>query len=119
MPGLDISSINIKTTIEDMTEELKKAFTGKTPDKFIGCQNVDKRAKYRAVSNKVLYEIVICIDKTDKEYIKDFSGAKDIQEGLRAKYLKIYPQTIREDLKKLINYKLNSNTSIKDTWIEL
>ena len=75
---------------------------------------MDKRAKYRAVSNKVLYEIVICIDETDEEYIKDFSDAKDVWEGLRAKYSKIRPQTIREDLKKLVNYKLDSDTSIKD-----
>ena len=69
--------------------------------------------------NKVLYKIIICINKTDKEYIKDFSSTKDVQEGLRAKYSKICPQTIREDLKKLINYKLDSDTSIKDTWTEL
>jgi hypothetical protein len=52
----------------------------------------------------VLYEIVICIDETDEEYIKDFSSAKEVWEGLRAKYSKIRPQTIREDLKKLANY---------------
>ena len=62
---------------------------------------------------------MICIDKTDKEYIKDFSGTKDVWEGLRAKYSKIRPQTIREDLKKLVNYKLDSDTSIEDTWTEL
>jgi hypothetical protein len=80
---------------------------------------VDKRAKYKAVSNKVLYEIIICIDETDEEYIKDFSGAKDVWEGLRAKYSKIRPQTIREDLKKLVNYKLDSGTSVEDAWTEL
>ena len=113
MPGSDVSLTNIKVTVEDVTEELKKAFTGKTPDKFVGCWNVDKRAKYRAVSNKVLYEIVICIDETDEEYIKDFSGAKDVWEGLRAKYSKTRPQTIREDLKKLVNYKLDSDPLLK------
>lgn len=94
------SSTNVKITVEDVTDGLKKAFTSETPEKSVGCWNIDKRAKYKAASNKVLYEIVICIDETDEEYIKDFSGAKEVWEGLKAKYSKIRPQTVREDLKK-------------------
>jgi gag-polypeptide of LTR copia-type len=90
-----------------------------TPDKSTGCWNINKRAKYKAASNKVLYEIVICIDETDKEYIKDFSSAKEVWEGLRAKYSKIRPQTVREDLKKLANYQLSSDTLVEDAWTEL
>jgi hypothetical protein len=55
-PSSVTSSTNIKVTVEDVTEELRKAFTGDTPDKFVGCWNIDKRAKYKAASNKVLYE---------------------------------------------------------------
>ena len=72
------SLTNVKITVEDVTEGLKKAFTGETPEKSAGCWNIDKRAKYKAASNKVLYEIAICIDETDEEYIKDFSGAKEV-----------------------------------------
>ena len=118
-PSSVASSTNVKTTVEDVTEGLKKAFTGETPEKSVGCWNIDKRAKYKAASNKVLYEIVICIDETDEEYIKDFSGAKEVWEGLRAKYSKIRPQTVREDLKKLANYQLGSDTLVEDAWTEL
>jgi hypothetical protein len=59
------------------------------------------------------------IDETDEEYIKDFSGAKEVWQGLRAKYSKIRPQTVREDLKKLANYQLSSDTLVGDAWTEL
>ena len=118
-PSSATSSTNVKITVEDVTEGLKKAFTSGTPEKATGCWNIDNRAKYKAASNKVLYEIIICIDETDGEYIKDFSGAKEVWEGLKAKYSKIRPQTVREDLKKLANYQLKSDTSIDDAWTEL
>jgi hypothetical protein len=72
------SLINVKITVEDMTDGLKKAFISETLKKSTRCWNIDKRVKYKAILNKVLYEIAICIDETNKEYIKDFSSAKEV-----------------------------------------
>jgi hypothetical protein len=49
-PSSIVSSTNVKITIEDMTDRLKKAFTSETPKKSAGCWNIDKRAKYKATS---------------------------------------------------------------------
>ena len=56
-----------------------------------GCWNTEKRTAYKATSAKVLYQITICIDETDKEFLKDFEGTKAKWEGLRAKYEKVRP----------------------------
>jgi hypothetical protein len=64
--------------VEDITEGLKKAFISRTPKKATRCWNIDNRAKYKAALNKVLYKIIIYINETNREYIKDFSSAKEV-----------------------------------------
>lgn len=84
-----------------------------------GCWNDKKRAKFKAASCKVLYELILCISDVDQELFEEFSTAREIWEALWAKYSKISPQKSREDLKRLYNYELGPDTLIEDAWIEL
>jgi gag-polypeptide of LTR copia-type len=84
-----------------------------------GCWNDKRRAKYKAASCKVLYELVLCVDSVDQELFEEFSTAKDIWEALWAKYSRISPQKSRESLKRLYEYKLGPDTLIEDAWTEL
>ena len=44
---------------------------------LISYQNIKKREKYKIIVLEVLYIINIYINKTDKQYIKDFNRVKN------------------------------------------
>jgi gag-polypeptide of LTR copia-type len=81
--------------------------------------NEKKRAKYDKASGKVRYYIGRSISEIDQKLVREFSSAKEIWEGLKAKYSRIQPQKTRETLKKLTAYELPPDTSIEAAWAEL
>jgi hypothetical protein len=80
------------SAINELTTGIRKMYTGKGKEKDVaGCWNIKKREKYEAAEAEVLYMISIYINETDKQFIKDFKGAKDKWNGLWAKYSKVRP----------------------------
>jgi hypothetical protein len=66
------------SAINELTTSIRKMYTRKGKEKDIaGYWNIKKREKYEATEAEVLYIISIYINKTDKQFIKDFKGAKD------------------------------------------
>ena len=84
-----------------------------------GCQNIKKREKYKAAALEVLYMITICINKTNKQYTKDFEDVKSKQEGLYAKYSKKTLQATCEHIRKITTFSLKQDMTVKDAWTKL
>ena len=96
-------------------------FLGKEKELVVltGCQNIKKREKYKVAVLKVLYMITICINKTNKQVIKDFRDIKSKQEGLYAKYSKKTLQATHEHIRKITTFSLKQDMTVKDTWTKL
>ena len=107
--------------IDNITTSIRKMFSNKGKGLVvpIGCQNVKKREKYKVAALEVLYMISIYINKTDKQYIKDFNRVKNKQEGLCAKYSKTTLQATHKLIRKITTFLLREDTTVKDTWTKL
>ncbi len=84
-----------------------------------GCQNIKKREKYKATILKVLYIITICINETNKQYIKDFKDIKSKQEGLYTKYSKKTLQVTYKYIRKITIFLLKQDITVKDIQTKL
>ena len=91
----------------------------KEPLALTGCQNIKKREKYKAAVLEVLYMITICINKTNKQVIKDFGDIKSKQEGLYTKYYKKTLQATCEHIRKITTFSLKQDMTVKDVQTKL
>ena len=79
-----------------------------------GRMNIEKQRLYRKALAKVLYTISICIDPLDGDLIYEFAIVKEKWDQLYAKYSKVRLQANREDIAKIIAFKLSKDTKIED-----
>jgi predicted transcriptional regulator len=75
--------------------------------------NIEKRSKYYAITTKVRYILTICINNFNTKFLRDFSLTKQKCNELLAKHLKTRPITTREDIIKLIGFRLKKGIIIK------
>jgi hypothetical protein len=117
--ALTPQSTSTSGTVEDITTGIQNLFKVKSAEDSAGCWNIERRAAYKAARAKVLYHITICIEETDKEFIKDFNEINQKWDKLRAKYEQSKPHATREDVRQITHFKLKPDTTIDDVWTKL
>lgn len=68
---------------------------------------------------KARYWIKLCIDKDDKERIRDLQTAKSIWHRLQGKYKEKLPSAGEQYLIDLVNFQMTSETSIDQAWTHI
>jgi hypothetical protein len=76
--------------------------------------NVEKAAKYKAASAKVMFLVDRCIGELDQELVEPYTNAKDRWQALWRKYSVLTPETKREDLKQITGFEFGKNREGKD-----
>jgi len=77
----------------------------------------EKREKYVSAAADIRYNITLCIDNFDYEYIGQWPHIKQKWDELKKKYFSARPIEAREDMSKLTSFKLKEDMTIEQGWV--
>ncbi len=78
--------------------------------------NSEKCEQYASAATEILYNLTLCIDTFDYEYIQQCSHTKTKWYELK-KYFGTSPMEAREDMSKLTGFKPEKDMTIEQGWV--
>jgi hypothetical protein len=110
------TSADNKSGISTPTSDISHGFAklSISSDKLTAVMNIEKAAKYKAASAKIMFIINKCIDELDREFVRSHDNAKGRWDMLWKKYSVLTAQAKREDLQQITGFKYGKDKDGKD-----